>query len=357
MKKAGLIVLMLFGVLAVQAQAVIQFDKDTHNFGEILEENGPVKFKFEFTNMGTAPLIVSGVKASCGCTTPGWTREPVLPGKRGFIEAQYNPQNRPGSFRKSLTVSSNNSGGNKVIYIQGNVTPKPRSLAETLPTKIGNMKIRTRTFNLGHMTNNNTSSKSFDVYNDGDQPFSIVNVDAPDFVTVSFIPESIQPKGSGKIVVTYDPAKKSELGYVRDKLTVTTNEADMPVKKLNVIATIKEYFPPMSPEELAQAPQMRFEKTVIEFGSVSAGEPVSGEFTFTNNGKKPLNIREVKTNCDCTKSKLSGNDIAPGATGRISVTFNTDGRKGVQHQQVTVFSNDPKRSMQMIALRGTVVSK
>ena len=317
----------LISAFSANAQPSIQFDDNSHNFGEILEENGPVKFKFEFTNLGTAPLIVNNVKASCGCTTPGWTKEPVLPGKRGYIEAQYNPLNRPGSFRKSLTIYSNSGSGNSTLYIQGSVTPKPRSLAETLPTKIGNLKMRTRTFNIGNITNNKTVEKKFDIYNDGDKPLSLVKADVPAFLSVSFSPETIAPGKAGKIVVQYDPAKRNELGYVRDNLTLYTNEAEKEVKKLSAIATIREYFPPMSTEELAKAPKLKFEKTLITFGSVQEGEPVSAEFTFTNLGKSDLDIRNVKSNCNCTKTAVEPSIVKPGESGKVILTFNTDGRK------------------------------
>ena len=336
------------------SQASIKFDEQTHDFGEILEENGPVNHKFEFTNLGTAPLIISNVKASCGCTTPGWTKDPVLPGKRGYIEAQYNPVNRPGSFRKSLTIYSNASSGNTSIFIQGSVTPRPRSLAETLPTKIGNLRIRTRTLNIGTITNEKAITKSYDIYNDGTDAIELVSAQLPEFVQVSFQPESIAGGSAGKIVVNYDPKKRGELGYVRDDIVLVTNEAERAEKKLSMISTIKEYFPPLSSEELAKAPKLKFEKTIMEFGSVDEGEPVSAEFTFTNTGKSNLEIRELKANCKCTKIEAEPKEVKPGDTGKVILTFNTDGRKGVQHQQVTVFSNDPRHSMQMIALRGTV---
>jgi len=357
MKKiASIIFALVIGTFAT-AQPTIQFDETTHNFGEIQEVDGPVNHKFMFTNMGTAPLIVNNVKASCGCTTPGWTREPVLPGKKGFIEAQYNPTNRPGSFRKSLTIYSNSGAGNTAVYIQGNVTPKPRSLAETLPTKIGTLKMRTRTFNVGNITNNREVQKAFDIYNDGDSPISLVKTEAPDFITITFEPATIAPAQAGKAVVKYDPVKRGELGYVRDDFVIYTNEPADAAKKLSAIATIREYFPPMSKEDQALAPKLKFEKTVIEFGSVKEGEPVSAEFSFTNTGQSDLNIREVKTNCNCTKTSVESNNVKPGEMGKLFVTFNSDGRKGVQHQQITVFSNDPKGSMQMVALRGTVADK
>ncbi len=62
---------------------------------------------FSFTNTGKVPLILNDVKASCGCTTPEWTKEPVLPGKNGTIRVTFNPKNRPGSFSKTIQVNSN----------------------------------------------------------------------------------------------------------------------------------------------------------------------------------------------------------------------------------------------------------
>ena len=63
--------------------------------------------EFVFTNNGNQPLVLTAVKASCGCTTPSWTKEPVLPGQSGHIKASYNSKNRPGRFHKSITITSN----------------------------------------------------------------------------------------------------------------------------------------------------------------------------------------------------------------------------------------------------------
>lgn len=98
----------------------LEFVEETHNFGSIPE--GPqATHEFKFRNTGKEPLILTNVKASCGCTTPSWPKEPVLPGKEAVITATYNTQGRPGSFTKSITVTSNASEPSKVIYIKGEV--------------------------------------------------------------------------------------------------------------------------------------------------------------------------------------------------------------------------------------------
>lgn len=79
---------------------------DTHDFGTLKE--GPMAtYAFEFKNTGKEPLIITNANASCGCTTPEWPKEPVLPGKTGTIKVSYNTQGRVGPFNKSVFLTSN----------------------------------------------------------------------------------------------------------------------------------------------------------------------------------------------------------------------------------------------------------
>ena len=96
------------------------FPEESYSFGEVPE--GPqVTHEFKFSNPGKEPLVLSNVRASCGCTTPSWPKDPILPGKDASIMVTYNTQGRPGAFNKSITVTSNSDTPNKVIYIKGEV--------------------------------------------------------------------------------------------------------------------------------------------------------------------------------------------------------------------------------------------
>lgn len=106
----------------------LAFTNEVHDFGTIPE--GPAAdYEFKFKNTGKEPLILQTVNASCGCTTPSWSKEPVLPGKTGSIKASYATQSRPGGFTKSITVVSN--AGTKVLTIKGNVEPAPTGSVPT----------------------------------------------------------------------------------------------------------------------------------------------------------------------------------------------------------------------------------
>lgn len=127
MKKLTLVFLLsifVTGAVFAQQKPQLKFERTEHNFGAIKEEVGDVTTQFEFTNTGDSPLIIQRVSASCGCTTPSYTREPVLPGKKGLISAKYSTVRRPGTFMKSITVYTNVPDTVYVLTIKGNVIPQ-----------------------------------------------------------------------------------------------------------------------------------------------------------------------------------------------------------------------------------------
>jgi len=104
---------------AQQKDSTIVFNKTTHDFGEIAQ-GVPQTYSFEFKNTGKKVLIIENVRASCGCTSSGWTKEPIKPGKKGYVSATYNAASG-GMFDKSLTVTSNGTPNVITLRVKGNV--------------------------------------------------------------------------------------------------------------------------------------------------------------------------------------------------------------------------------------------
>lgn len=101
-----------------------EFTKEVHDFGKIEESAGTVSTEFTFKNVGKAPLIIQRVQASCGCTTPEYTNEPVLPGKTGTIKVTYSTVGRPGVFNKDVTIFTNVPDAIYKVHIKGEVIRK-----------------------------------------------------------------------------------------------------------------------------------------------------------------------------------------------------------------------------------------
>lgn len=100
-------------------KGVFKFEKETFDYGQIEKGSNGERF-FVFTNNGDSPIIISKVKASCGCTVPSKPNGPVLPGESGKIGIKYDTK-RLGGFSKTITITSNASEPTKVIRIKGNV--------------------------------------------------------------------------------------------------------------------------------------------------------------------------------------------------------------------------------------------
>ena len=122
MKKIVLVLfvgLMGLTMTAQEKAAKIEFKSETVDYGEVTKGADGVR-AFEFTNTGDAPLIISKVSSSCGCTIPKKPEDPILPGKTGEIQVKYDT-NRVGPIRKAITVISNSDTPTKVLKIKGEV--------------------------------------------------------------------------------------------------------------------------------------------------------------------------------------------------------------------------------------------
>jgi hypothetical protein len=97
----------------------ITWKEDSFNFGDI-EKGKPVSHEFTFKNTTKQTVLITNVKASCGCTATNYTKTPVKPGESATVTATFNAAS-PGSFSKNVTVTTNDSDVNKILTIKGKV--------------------------------------------------------------------------------------------------------------------------------------------------------------------------------------------------------------------------------------------
>lgn len=105
---------------SLEKQPIITFDKTEHDFGTLLQGE-VVTYSFHFTNTGKAPLLISNVNTSCGCTVADFSHEPINPGKDGYIKATYDSKGHHGFQTRSLTVVTNTNPNQTVLRMKGNV--------------------------------------------------------------------------------------------------------------------------------------------------------------------------------------------------------------------------------------------
>lgn len=341
-------------LLAQTVKAKIVFEKLEHDFGSFKEEAGDQTYSFKFTNSGASPLILNNVQASCGCTTPEWTREPIAPGGKGMIKVSYNPKNRPGPFNKTVTVTSNAENSPVVLRIKGTVEQREKTLVELYPREIGPLRAKTNQISFVKINENEIKSDSLEVINDTDQPVKIEFKTPPSHLVAKAKPETIKPKEKGYIVISYDAKKLNTYGFMMHRIYMNINGQSDYKNSIGVSATIEEDFSALSAQDLANAPVAAFNQNSFDFGDINQGDEVECTFTLKNEGKRDLIIRNVKTSCGCTavtpeKKVISQNESVP-----LKVKFSSAGKSGRQNKSITVITNDPKNPTTILRVSSNI---
>lgn len=362
MKKIlSLLVLSVFvyftGSFAQQKNANISFSSSIHDFGEIEEAKGIVSYKFEFTNTGSEPLIVQRVTASCGCTTPSWTREPVMPGEKGFVNAAFNPKNRSGKFDKSITVQTNSSNPTTVLRIKGIIKPKPLSIEDQYRYAMGGVRFKSNHLSFGTIYKGAPQTKILEIINTSNEVQNIELKNIPAHLTAKVLTPELAPNQKGSIEITYDTNKQNDWDFIIDRINVFFNGETHSNYRLIVSANLQEDFSQMTEEEKANAARVEFENKNFDFGNIAQGDAVEYEYIFKNTGKSDLIIRKVRASCGCTAVMMEKKVLSPGETGRIKTTFNSRGKHGKQNKTITVISNDPLHPREILWVRGNVTTE
>ncbi len=104
-------------------QGAFEFPEMEYDFGAI-NEGQVVEHIFKFTNNGQAPLVISNITASCGCTSPDWSKAPVKPGDEGYVKVVFNSSAKSGAQAPTVSIQANTNPAVTRLRLKGTVTPK-----------------------------------------------------------------------------------------------------------------------------------------------------------------------------------------------------------------------------------------
>lgn len=340
----------VFSVSVAQQAKQLNFREETHDFGVVDENKGPVTHEFVFTNNSPRPVKILKVQASCGCTTPGWSKEVIPPGKQGFIQASYDPKGRPGFFSKSLTVTTDLEAAPVILQIKGQVTNDAKPAPSDYPVAKGNLRTKTSSFNMGRVfLKDEYVVREFPIMNAGAEAINFsgkfVN---PSYIIVDVQPRSLAPGEKGIVKVSYNGALKKQYGFQSDNIEIESDDKVQPKKSFSVYATLEDFFPQMTAAELSNAAELTFESQTIDFGNVNGDAPTEKEVRLSNTGKKELLLKSIQPNCSCVTATASKTSLKPGESATVKITFIPQERSGTQNKAITFYSNDPKNPVQRL---------
>ncbi|MBD2722690.1 DUF1573 domain-containing protein [Hymenobacter armeniacus] len=209
---------------AAHAQGVMQFETDNHDFGNV-PEGTMATHEFKFKNTGNQPVVIANVQASCGCTTPDWTKTPVMPGKTGIIKAMYSSAGRPGVFNKTVTVTSNAAEPSKVLSIKGTVLTKDQMKPMLTPAQLAaspHLVLAQTSHDFGKMEAGQQPTARIVVKNTGKTELVLGPLTSGCYcVGYKASPKPIAPGQSAVVELLYS---QRQLGQVSDVVTIASND-------------------------------------------------------------------------------------------------------------------------------------
>jgi len=354
MKKYNLLfVCLLFSLVAMSQKAGIAFDVKSHDFGKIREEDGRVTYIFNFVNNGKGPLAVHRVQASCGCTTPTWTKEPIEPGKRGSITVTYNPTGRPGKFTKNITVYSNALDEQITLTIHGEVIPKQSGENSAYTFMVSGLALRSKIIQMNNIDKGKVQTRVLDIQNTtkGILRPSVENL--PSYLTATVLPETLKPDEDGKITFTFNSKNCNQWGPVSDEVYLSLNGSKRFTddSKIIVVSNIVEDFSKLTLDQKHKSPVIEIPVRELDFGTVKSGSKKSGKLKVINKGVNTLEIRRLINNNKELLVKASKSSIGSAKKSDIIVNLNTKNLTEAEYKKsFTVQTNDPENSFIIIVV-------
>lgn len=366
MKKTVFIFTFLLASVSSFANIGIEFSEKEYNFGKIEEKGGDVTHVFEFKNTGSEAISISAVRASCGCTTPNWTRKPIAAGEKGEISVTYKPLGRPGVFGKTITITAKNSKKEEtvVLKISGEV------IRDKFPIKMGALNLNKLTLSFKKVKKPQKTTKilvdSAAVYNNSQQTIAVKFGNLPKYLSAEVEPikptyqqrsNTLLPSQTGVLRVYYDVAKATNWGPFTNYIDVFINGNKISDKQLMVFADLVEDFQSMTMEERMAAPIAEVEQIRVDLGKIKKGEKKTCVFRLKNAGNSPLYIRYIDTfSPEYLTASYSSHVISSGKTADIKVELLTANLPEISFQKrIELVTNDPSIPKQYLTLLFEIV--
>lgn len=351
----SLFVLFFLSLISPSQGQSLSFDQEEHDIGKV-EFQDSVTQRFTFTNTGREVVRIQTVESDCGCATVSFPSWSISPQSAGSIKVTYLPY-KYGKFHKQFLVHTD-QGEEYLLVLKGEIKA-PEQRKRVFPYAIGPFRAESKFFSFGKITNQQPVTKRFELYNPLDEKLIMTGkMELPAHLKVFYDTSYIAyPKQVLPVLITYDPRIKNDLGFLQDDIILYrhTEEGMKPIS-VRVIATVEEYFPPLTEADLAKMPELSLSYNTINLGSVAQHETAITRFILTNKGPQPLKIRKIVTDdgCQVLTSPSEYALIAPGESLSLRVQFKDLGQTGTVSRFLTLMTNDPRHAREMLEIKAYI---
>ncbi|MDR1406566.1 MAG: DUF1573 domain-containing protein [Tannerella sp.] len=352
------------GTVALESEGkpIFAVDNPVFDFGLINEEDIDATHVYRVKNTGAAPLVISHVQSSCGCTEPEWTKDPILPGQTGDVVITYVAKNRPGPFTKTVTVYTNEERFRQRLTIKGDVVPVEHNLARSLADTIGITQIERKMFTFTVQPEQNQTQNVW-IRNFADEDATLLLGNIPPYITVE-APQQLKSGKAERFKITVDGNQAHTRGrklHLLEWKTVTAS-GKTSVETLPVSIHFVDAFSKMTPAERQNGAAMQISETILNFGKIKKNRGFMGfgghknesrRLTLTNTGKSPLTLHSIGCDDPRLQIEIDKKTLQPdeSATLTVSLKYNDIQTFGKDIIIVCNDSREPVREIRVYAER------
>lgn len=210
------------------------------------------------------------------------------------------------------------------------------------------------TYDFGQVKQGEIVKHAFLVMNDGDDTLKISNVVTSCGCTAFDLAKRELMPGE-TVTLTVEFNSHGRIGQQTKYISIMSNDKDKPSTSVILKGTVlEESF--VKPEN-AEEPKVVFSETQFDFGFVQEGKVVEHTFKFKNEGKKDLEIKDIRTSCGCTAALVSQKLLKPGEEGTIRIEFDSSNRFGRLSRTITVTTNELEAPTKVLTIYAEITKK
>ncbi len=331
---------------------VIMLQKD-YDFGIIKEISGPAEGAVKMVNTGPEEIVITGARPSCGCTGVDYPKDPVAPGDTVTISFTYDPEGRPGKFRKSIRVYVGTTDTYR-IGIHGTVLGTPESLSTIYPVEVGALRLPESILPAGDITYGTTRQFFLNAYNQTadtispralcDDPALRVDASSPkagpgDIVTYSLYFNSRDIKNPGNV-----------------EIPITLISDDIPGAPQTTVLFQAKVIPDyrgLTADRLQEAPQLTLMPRSLDVGTVKGKKTLNLKLDLVNTGAFPLSISKIVSPDKALRIKKYPATLKGTKGATLELTLNPLLiEEGPFKKIIEIYSNDPLHPVTQVDVIG-----
>jgi len=325
------------------AQAHLSVNEIEHNFGLITHEK-PATATFTVTNIGTAPLEISKVKASCACTLVKWPKAPIAAGGKDTITVTYDAV-MMGHFVKFINIYSNSETSLTRLTLKGEVLLEGAEKGSGLTEQIGDLLLDTRNVEFEPVGKGEKPRTTIEILNASKQSLDIQLMHLPPYLTMQASPRVLAPRRKGKIILTLETEKLKEYGLTQTPIYLARYAGDKVsvANEITISSVLLPDFTNLSASQLSAAPHIQLSEDEVQMGIIKKKESKTATILVTNQGKSKLEIKKLQVFNPAIGLSLSKSVLKPGESAKLKLTLNGKHFYRFKSEpKILIITNDPE---------------